>query len=271
MVNLLLLCNLNSTSSTSLSWLPSDIRQIQVFYITPRLRFWFIVVSSVLQLFSFQDRSSPIPPTPTKFHHHLSAWIHSTPVTPGPRPFPPHSGDATCHGFHPKYPLKVCQNECGMTCCPAQLQQPSLSFFNLLFLAWTCWTHALHSWFTWLLFQEGENRLKFQPNFEAHEPLIPLSTLQGLGPFVSQTNQSPHTNLPYIDPNPTTKDHVHTIPANKFHRAKLKPNSSIHTASQKRPTDDVSSQDESQEAPTGPMTHLPYTQPHVHFNKFPHK
>ena len=37
----------------------------------------------------------------------------------------------------------------------------------------SCWTHALHSWFTWL-FQDGENRHNSQPNFEAHQPPIPL-------------------------------------------------------------------------------------------------
>ena len=48
--------------------------QVQVFfYMTPALLFWFIVVSSVFHLFSFLDRSSPIPTMPTKFHHHLQA------------------------------------------------------------------------------------------------------------------------------------------------------------------------------------------------------
>ena len=51
--------------------------------------------------FSFLDRSSLIPTMPTKFHHHLQAWIHSIPVTPGCRPLPPHFEGATNHGFHP--------------------------------------------------------------------------------------------------------------------------------------------------------------------------
>ena len=56
---------------------------MQIFYVTPALSFWFIVVSSVIQLFPFLDMLSPIPPIPTKFHHHLNAWIHTMPVTPG--------------------------------------------------------------------------------------------------------------------------------------------------------------------------------------------
>ena len=43
---------------------------------------------------------SLIPPAPTKFHHHLSACIHSTPVTPGSRPLSTHFGGATYCGFH---------------------------------------------------------------------------------------------------------------------------------------------------------------------------
>ena len=64
----------------------------------------------------------------------------------------PHFGGATCHGFHPEYPIKFCQNHCWMTCCPPWLPQPPPSFFTLLFMAWTCWMQALHSWFHWLLF-----------------------------------------------------------------------------------------------------------------------
>ena len=82
-VNLLLFFNLNSTSSTPLSWLSFGYQTcMQVFYITPALQFWFIVVSCVFQLFSFLDRFPPISPTPTKFHHHSNAWIDSMPVTP---------------------------------------------------------------------------------------------------------------------------------------------------------------------------------------------
>ena len=117
---------------------------------------WFIVVSSVFQLISSVDRVSLIPTMPTKFHQHLQSWIHSMPVTPGSRPFPPHFGGTMCCGFHPKYPLKFHQNDCWMTCHPPQLPQPPPSFFTLFFIAWTCWTHTLHSWFAWLLFQEGK-------------------------------------------------------------------------------------------------------------------
>ena len=100
-----LLCNLSSTSLTPLSWLSFRYQTgMQVFYITPALIFWFIVVSSVIQVFSFLDRFSLIPPTPTKFHHHLIAWIHSMPVTPGSRPLSTCFGGATHHGFDPKYP-----------------------------------------------------------------------------------------------------------------------------------------------------------------------
>ena len=77
---------------------------MQVFYVTPAILFWYIVVSSVFQLFSFLDRSSLTPTMPTKFYHHLQAWIHSTPVTPGSRPLSLYFGGATHCGFHPKYP-----------------------------------------------------------------------------------------------------------------------------------------------------------------------
>ena len=146
-VNLLLLCNINFTSSTSLTWLSYRYQtDMQVFYITPALLFWFIVVSSVFQLFFFLDRFSPIPPT-------SSSLKCMDPLYTGhPRvqtPFPV-LGCTANHGFLPKYPLKFHQNECWMTCCPPQLPQPTPSFFNLLFMAWICWTHALHSWFNWL-------------------------------------------------------------------------------------------------------------------------
>ena len=89
MVNLLLLCNLNFTSSTLLSWLSFSYQTgMQVFYVTPALVFWFVVVSSVFQLFSSLDRFSLIPTTSTNFRHHLQAWIHSTLVTQVPEPFP---------------------------------------------------------------------------------------------------------------------------------------------------------------------------------------
>ena len=157
----------------------------------------FLVYCSLLcfQLFSFLYRFSPIPPTPTKFHHHLNAWIQSTSDTPGSRPLSPSFGGATHCGFHAKYPLKLQQNEHWMTCCPLWVPQPTPSILNLLLMAWTCWTHDLHSWFTSLLFQEGENRHKFQPSFEAHQPHIPWSTLQGLRSFASQTMQRPHTKF----------------------------------------------------------------------------
>ena len=61
---------------------------LQVFYMTPGLIFWFIVVSSVFHLFSFLDGSSLLAPMPTKFHHCLQAWIHSTLAMPGSRPLP---------------------------------------------------------------------------------------------------------------------------------------------------------------------------------------
>ena len=127
---------------------------------------------------------------PTMFHHHLQAWINSMPVTPGSRPLPPHFGGAMHCGSHPKYPLKFHQNDCWMTCHHPWLPQPTPSFFTLLFLAWPWWMHDLHSWFTWSLFQEGENRHKFQPNCEAHQPPIPLSPLQAMGSFVTQTTQT---------------------------------------------------------------------------------
>ena len=124
---------------------------MRVFYITPALMFWFIVVSSIFQLFSFLDRFSQFPPTPPKFHRLLLAWIHSTKVTSGSQPLPPRFGGATHCGFHPKYHLKFCQTGHWMTCHPLWLPLSSSSFFNLFFIAWTCWTHALHSWLTWLL------------------------------------------------------------------------------------------------------------------------
>ena len=104
-VNLLLLCSISFTSSTSLSWLYYGYQTgMQVFYIASALWFWFIVISSVFQLYSFLDRFSLIPPTPTKLHHPLNAWIHSTLINPDSRPLSPHFGGATHCGFNPKYP-----------------------------------------------------------------------------------------------------------------------------------------------------------------------
>ena len=107
MANLLLLCHINFTSSTPFSWFFFGYQTgMQVFYIAPALCFWFVVVSSVFQLFSFLDRFSLIPPTPTKFHHHLNEWIHSMLVTPGSRPLSPHFGGATHHGFYQNTPSR---------------------------------------------------------------------------------------------------------------------------------------------------------------------
>ena len=82
----------------------------------------------------------------------------------------------------------------------------------------------------------GRNRHKFQPNFEAHQPPLPLSTFQGMGSFVTQTTLRPHKRHPTLTliQLPRTPTHAHTIPANKFHRAKFKPNSSNHTGSPKK-------------------------------------
>ena len=62
--------------------------------------FWFIVVSSVFQLFSSLDRVSLILTIPTKFHQQLQPWIQSSPVTRGSRPIPPRFGGSTHCGFH---------------------------------------------------------------------------------------------------------------------------------------------------------------------------
>ena len=97
--------------------------------------------------------------------------------------------------FNTKYPFKFQQNHRWMTCCPPQLPKNAPSFFPLLYMAWSCWITTLHSWFTWLLFREGENRHQFQSNFEANQPPIPLSPFQGQGSFVAQTTQRPYTKL----------------------------------------------------------------------------
>ena len=153
------------------SWLSFGYQTgMQVLYITPALNFWLIVVSSVFQLFSSLERFSLIPQCPPSFINSHSMH-HSIPVTPCSRPLPLCFGDHMHHGFHPKYPLKFHQDDHWMTCHPPQLPQPPTSFFMLLLMAWTCWMNTLHSWFTWLLFQEGENRRPFQPNFETHHPL----------------------------------------------------------------------------------------------------
>ena len=82
---------------------------------TPALLFWFIVVSSGFHLFPFLDRSSPIPTMPTKFHPHLQAWIHSTPVSPSSRPLSFNFGGAMHHGFHPKHPFKLLKSKLSRT------------------------------------------------------------------------------------------------------------------------------------------------------------
>ena len=175
----------------------------RVFYITPVLMFWFIVVSSIFQLFSFLDRFSQLPPTPTKFHHHLCTWIHSTLVTSGSQSLPPHFGGATHHGFHPKYPLKIYQTGHWMTCHPLWLplpSHPSSTYFSCLGPV----AHTLHSWLTRLLVREGDNRHEFQPKFGTHQP---KSLPQHSKAFLTTSNlpKGLAQNSPYIDPNPTTK------------------------------------------------------------------
>ena len=144
------------------------------------------------------------------------------PVTPASRPLPPNFGGATCHGFHQKYPPRFFKMTVG-DLSPSLATTASPSFFTLLFMAWICWMNALRCWFPWLLFQEGENRHHFQPNFEAHQQPIPLSPFQGQGSFVTQATQRPYTNFTLHHPqcNYQGPCHMHIIPANKFHQAKI--------------------------------------------------
>ena len=65
--------------------------------------------------FSPLSFSSPIPTMPTKFHPHLQAWIHSTPVSPSSRPLSFSFGGAMHHGFHPKHPFKLLKSKLGRT------------------------------------------------------------------------------------------------------------------------------------------------------------
>ena len=219
--------------------------------------------------FSFLDRSSPIPAMPTKFHHHLQAWIHSMPVTPGSRPLLLCFGGTTHHRFHPKYPLKFCQNHHWMTCRAPQLPQPPPSFFNLLLMAWTSWMQSLRSQFTLVLFWEGENMDQFQHNFEAHQPPVPLSPYQDQGTFITQTTQ----NSPYIVPNPTTKELATCTPPQPTHFTEQNSSPNHHPPHllQRRPTDDISSQDKSPKAPTVSLKCSPSTQLHALFKSFLHK
>ena len=80
---------------------------MQVFYVTPALHFWFIVVSSVFQLFSSLDSFSAIPRMPTKFHHHLQAWLHSMLISPGSRCLPPLLWRCYTRWVPPKIPPQV--------------------------------------------------------------------------------------------------------------------------------------------------------------------
>ena len=152
--------------------------------------------------------------------------------TSGSRLLPHHFGGAMHHCFHPQFPLKSHQNHHWMTWHP----QPPPSLFNLLIMAWTCWTKSLHSWLTWLLFQEGENQHPFPPISEAHQPPIPLSPYQAHGTFITQTTQRPYTKftLHFPQSNYHVPRHMHTILANEFHRAKFKPKSSSNTSSPKK-------------------------------------
>ena len=121
--------------------------------------------------------------------------------------------------------------------------------------------NSLHSWLTWLLFQEEENRHPFQPNFEAHQPCIPLSPYQGQGTFIIQTTQQPYTNSPYIIPNLTTKALTTCTPSQPTSFTEQN-SSQIHLPTQtlqRRPTDDISSQNKSPKAPTGLMKCPPCT------------
>ena len=141
----------------------------------------------------FFYRSSPIPPTPTKFHHHLHPWIHSTPVTPGSKPLSPHFGGTTHHGFHPKYqvlskwPLDDLPPFWAPTAYPILLQ-PSVHGFDLL--------DTFSSLLVLLVVvSRGRKQAQVSAKFEAHQPPIPLSPLIGLQSFVTQTTQRPHTKF----------------------------------------------------------------------------
>ena len=130
------------------------------------------------------NRSSLIPPMPTKFHHCLQARIHSTLVSPGSRPLPLCFGVTTHCGSHPKYSLKFHQNHHWMTCHPPQLPQPPPSFST--FCSWLGLVGQISSLLVHLVVDlEGENRNPFQPNFEAHQPPIPLSAYQDQGTFIT--------------------------------------------------------------------------------------
>ena len=113
-ITLLLLCNINFSSSTSLSWL-SFRYQMACKSSTSLQPYVFDLLLSPLFFTSslFWTGFTLIPPTPTKFHHHLGAWIHSTPVSPGSRPLSSHFGGTTAHGFYPKYPSSLTKMNIG--------------------------------------------------------------------------------------------------------------------------------------------------------------
>ena len=148
-----------------------------------------------------------------------------------------------------------------MTCCPPQLPQlqPPPSYKNLLLMAWMYWMSSNNSWFLGLLFQEQENRHPFQPN------LRPINLLSLCHPIKTRDFLQPKPlkgltpNSPYIIPNPTTKDLTactlsHPI---SFTEQNSSQNYLPTHPAQRRPTDNISSQDESPTAPTGLMNPPP--------------
>ena len=161
--------------------------------------FWFIVCLLCISSLLFSGQVF----TASSHSHHVSSSLKCLDplYTSHPRFETPFPSLWRCYTswIPPKVPLKVCQNEHCMTCHPLLLPLPSPSFFNLLFMAWTCRTHALHSWFTWLLFQEGENRHKFlcQP-FKAWEYWRhkPPKGLAQKSPYINSNPATTHAHHP---------------------------------------------------------------------------
>ena len=173
------------------------------------------------------------------------------------------------HGFHPKYPFKLPLDDLSPSVTPTDYQillHPSVHGLDLLD---TCSSLLVHL----VVVSRGRKQAQVLAKFEAHQPPIPLSPLQGLGSLVTQTTQRHCTKFTLHHPRPNYQGPqcMHTIPANKFHEQN---SSQIHPSTQplqRRPTDNVSSQDKSPKAPTGLMKHIPCIQLHVLFKKFLHK
>ena len=150
-----------------------------------------------------------------------------------------------------------------MTCHPPQLPQPSQTF--LTFCSW----HGLVGCNLFTLGSLGCCFEREKTGTSFSQILRPINILSFCHPIPKGLTQ----NSPYLIPDPTTKALATCTPSKptSFTQQNSNPNHLPPHPFQRRPTDDISSQDKSPKAPTGLMKCSPCTQPHVLFKSFLHK